>query len=148
MITEKLNLISITKVRVMVLGHFCHLVWINYCRKRILNRSFPLSNQGEKSIIVHIIPFSQIISSATKKALEKTYGFPSMVEVDRAIVFGSFKPAATALSNHFWNCKLINTLTLLIELQPTNYITITVENSNKEYVQCSWQQPVIFKLLT
>lgn len=35
-----------------------------------------------------------------------THGFPSFPVVDKAIAFGSFKPAAIASSNHFWNYKI------------------------------------------
>lgn len=38
------------------------------------------------------------VCEGTKK--ERTYGFPSLPEVDKAIAFGSRKPAETASSNH------------------------------------------------
>lgn len=43
----------------------------------------------------------------------ETYGFPSLPAVDKAMAFGSFKPAATASSNHLRNCKITNDLIVI-----------------------------------
>lgn len=43
----------------------------------------------------------------------ETYGFPSLPAVDKAMAFGSFKPAATASSNHLRNCKMTNDLIVI-----------------------------------
>lgn len=40
--------------------------------------------------------------------MNETYGLQSLLAVDKDIIFGSFKPASMATSNHFWNCNLKN----------------------------------------
>jgi len=45
------------------------------------------------------------IQAKTILTLTKSYGFPSFPTVDKAMAFGSFKPAAIASSNHLRNCR-------------------------------------------
>lgn len=48
------------------------------------------------------------------KVEQETYGCPSFPQVDKAIAFGSRKPAATASSNQIWNCIIVVNFVLSI----------------------------------